>query len=497
MTSDDLITLLPLIVIAAASVVLLLVIAFYRNHRISAVITLSGLALAFITLPVVSAKVPRQITPLLILDSYALFYLGLLFAASFVVVLLSYGYLARRPNNLEDDLEDDLEDNPEDNLVDNPEEFYLLLLLVTLGSAVLVASSHFVSFFLGLETLSVALYVLIAYLRSSERSIEAGIKYLILAAVSAAFLLFGMALVYADLGTMEFARMASLGSGNNQAIFLTGLAMIVIGVGFKLAVVPFHMWTPDVYEGAPAPVTAFVATVSKGAMFALLLRYFTEMRVQASGSLFLVFTLIAIASMFVGNLLALLQNNVKRILAYSSIAHLGYLLVAFLAGGSRGATAVTFYLVAYFVTTLSAFGVITVLSGQQRDADTMDDYRGLFWRRPWLASIFTASLLSLAGIPLTAGFIGKVYVLIVGIGSALWLLVIILIVNSAIGLYYYLRIVVAMFRDAPKEISVTVPSLSLAGSAALAVLTLLLVWLGVYPVPLIRVIQTMIESIIE
>jgi NADH-quinone oxidoreductase subunit N len=477
MNSGDLVALLPLIVVAAASIATLVAIAFYRNHRITAVITLIGLALAFITLPVVSAKIPRQITPLLILDGYALFYLGLLFAASFVVALLSYGYLARHP--------------------DNPEEFYLLLLLATLGSAVLVASNHFVSFFLGLETLSVALYVLIAYLRTSERSIEAGTKYLILAAVSAAFLLFGMALVYADLGTMEFARMASLSSGNSQAIFLAGLAMIIIGVGFKLAVVPFHMWTPDVYEGAPAPVTAFVATVSKGAMFALLLRYFTEMRIQASGSLFLVFTLIAIASMFVGNLLALLQNNIKRILAYSSIAHLGYLLVAFLAGGSRGATAVTFYLVAYFVTTLSAFGVITVLSGQKRDADTMDDYRGLFWRQPWLASLFTASLLSLAGIPLTVGFIGKFYVLAAGVGSALWLLVAILIANSAIGLYYYLRIVVTMFRDATKEIAVTVPSLSLAGSAALAGLTLLLIWLGIYPAPLIRAIQTMIESFIE
>jgi NADH-quinone oxidoreductase subunit N len=479
MTSGDLITLLPLITIAAASVVLLLVIAFHRNHRITSVITLIGLALAFITLPLVSAKVPRQITPLLILDSYALFYFGLLFAGSFVVALLSYGYLAGRQSN--------------------PEEFYLLLLLVTLGSAVLVASSHFVSFFLGLETLSVALYVLIAYLRTSERSIEAGIKYLILAAVSAAFLLFGMALVYADLGTMEFARMApgSLSSSTNQAMFLAGLAMIIIGVGFKLAVVPFHMWTPDVYEGAPAPVGAFVATVSKGAMFALLLRYFTEMRIQSSGSLFLIFTLIAIASMFVGNLLALMQNNIKRILAYSSIAHLGYLLVAFLAGGNRGATAVTFYLVAYFVTILSAFGVITLLSGQQRDADTMDDFRGLFWRRPWLASIFTASLLSLAGIPLTAGFVGKFYVLAAGIGSALWLLVIILIANSAIGLYYYLRIVVAMYRDAAKETSVAVPSLSLAGSVALSGLALLLIWLGVYPTPLIRLIQTMIEGLIE
>src|SRR5262245_19285526 len=344
MNSGDLATLLPLIVVAAASLVIMMVIAVYRNHAITAVVTMIGLALAFITLPLVSAKVPRQITPLLIIDNYALFYFGLIFSASFVIVLLSYGYLEWRRGN--------------------PEEFYLLLLLATLGSAVLVASSHFVSLFIGLETLSVGLYALIAYLRTSERSIEAGIKYLILAAVSAAFLLFGMALVYADLGTMEFARMASLSSGNNQAIFLAGLAMIIIGVGFKLAVVPFHMWTPDIYEGAPAPVGAFVATVSKGAMFAFLLRYFTEMRIQASGSLFLVFALIAIASMFVGNLLALMQNNVKRILAYSSIAHLGYLLVALLAGGSMGATAVTFYLVAYFVTILSAFGVITVLSGQ-------------------------------------------------------------------------------------------------------------------------------------
>ncbi|MBO0799777.1 MAG: NADH-quinone oxidoreductase subunit N, partial [Blastocatellia bacterium] len=322
-------------------------------------------------------------------------------------------------------------------------------------------------------------------------------KYLILAAVSAAFLLFGMALVYADLGTMEFARMAAQSSGNNQTIFLAGLAMIIIGVGFKLAVVPFHMWTPDIYEGAPAPVTAFVATVSKGAMFALLLRYFSGMRIQNSASLFLVFALIAIASMFVGNLLALMQNNVKRILAYSSIAHLGYLLVAFLAGGRRGAISVAFYLVAYFVTTLSAFGVITLLSGEKRDADMMEDYRGLFWRRPWLASIFAAALLSLAGIPMTAGFVGKFYILAAGVGSALWLLVIIMIVNSAIGLYYYLRIVVAMYRDSAREISVAVPTLSFAGSAALAGLTLLLVWLGVYPSPLICIIQAVIERFIE
>ena len=479
MNSGDLSTLLPLIVVAAASVVILLMIAIHRNHAITAVITMIGLALAFLTIPLASTQAPRQITPLLIIDRYALFYFGLIFAASFVITLLSYGYLELRRGY--------------------PEEFYVLLLLATLGSAVLVASDHFVSLFLGLETLSVALYVLIAYLRTSERSIEAGVKYLILAAVSAAFLLFGMALVYADLGTMEFARMASVTlSGNiNPKLLLTGIAMIIIGVGFKLAVVPFHLWTPDVYEGAPAPVTAFVATVSKGAMFALLLRFFTEIRVQDYSSLLYIFILIAIASMFIGNLMALMQNNVKRILAYSSIAHLGYLLVAFLAGERRGVTAVTFYLVAYFVTTLIAFGVVTVLSGEHHDADSIDDYRGLFWRRPWLATVFTAALLSLAGIPLTAGFVGKFYVLAAGIGSALWLLVITLIVNSAIGLYYYLRIIVSMYWDAEKEGYVGAPSFSIIGGATLAGLTLLLIWFGVYPAPLIQVIQTMVAGLIE
>jgi NADH-quinone oxidoreductase subunit N len=275
-----------------------------------------------------------------------------------------------------------------------------------------------------------------------------------------------------------------------SVLLWTGVGMLVVGIGFKLAVVPFHMWTPDIYEGAPAPVTAFVATVSKGSMFALLLRFFTPLDIHVSGALFAVFALIAIASMLVGNLLALLQNNVKRILAYSSIAHLGYLLVAFLASGALAITAVTFYLVAYFVTTLGAFGIITVLSTSARDADRLDDYRGLFWRRPWLAGIFTSTLLSLAGIPLTAGFVGKFYLVAAGVGSALWPLVIILVVTSAVGLFYYLRLVAAMYIQPPQEeVSVVASSLSLAGSLVLAALMLLLVWLGVYPAPFIDMIQ--------
>jgi NADH-quinone oxidoreductase subunit N len=480
MATDNLVTLLPFVVIAATAVVALLVVAFYRNHLAIMGLTLIGFVVAFITLPLVASTTSRHLTALLILDDYALFYMGLLFSASCAVALLSYGYLQRRKSN--------------------PEEFYILLLLATLGSSVLVASDHFASFFLGLEILSVSLYALIGYPRASQHNVEAGIKYLILAAASAAFLLFGMALVYAASGTMEFTRMSSLRTTSGDLhglLVLAGLGMIIVGVGFKLAVVPFHLWTPDVYEGAPAPVTAFVATVSKGSVFALLLRYFTQLDVHVYTAVFLVLSLIAIVSMFAGNLLALLQNNVKRLLAYSSIAHLGYLVVALLASGGWAAAAVAFYLTAYFVTTLTAFGIVTVLSGHERDADALVDYQGLFWRRPLLAGIFTATLLSLAGIPLTAGFVGKFYLVAAGIESALWLLVIMLVVNSAIGLFYYLRVVAVMYMRLPEgdEIVAPVSSVSLAGRAALAVLALSLIWLGVYPAPVIDMIRKAIAAV--
>jgi NADH-quinone oxidoreductase subunit N len=215
-------------------------------------------------------------------------------------------------------------------------------------------------------------------------------------------------------------------------------------------------------------------------------------------SLFAVFGLIAVASMLIGNLLALRQSNVKRILAYSSIAHLGYLLVAFLAGGELATTAVTFYLVAYFVTTLSAFGVLIVLSGGERDADALDDYSGLFWRRPWLAAVLVASFFSLAGIPLTSGFVAKFYVLTAGVGSALWWLVIILVVGSAIGLYYYLRIIVVMYQRSiqPGAEAATAPAVSIATVMVLAVLIGLLVWLGVYPAPLLDLIRATLGSLV-
>lgn len=470
----QILTLLPLLVLAGATVMLMLVLAFVRSHRVAVAVAIVGLGLTIGMLPIAAAQAHPQVTALLVLDHYALFFIGLLAAASIAVALLAYPYFEQH-------------EGPRG-------EFYLLLLLATLGSSVLAASTHFVSFFLGLEILSVSLYALIAYLRDAPSQIEAAVKYLVLAAVSAAFLLFGMALVYDMLGTMEFARIAMLwhqASGADALILFTGLVMVVVGIGFKLAVVPFHLWSPDVYEGAPAPTTAFIATISKGGMFALLLRLFTIVDVRSAHLLFLIFAGIAIASMGAGNLLALLQNNVKRILAYSSIAHFGFLLVAFLAGGTLGVTAASFYLVAYFITTLGAFGVVAVLSGPERDADQLEDYRGLYWRRPWLAGVFTAALFSLAGMPLTGGFLGEFYLANAGVGAGLWALVFVLVASSAVGLFYYLRIVGVMLSQ-PAEgagVSAVPSSLSLVGGSVLASLTLALLWLGVYPTPLIHLIQ--------
>ncbi len=477
---SDISALLPLAIVAATVVVLMLAIAVRRSHLLAVALTLAGLSLAWLSLLRAASVAPHAVTALLIVDRYALFYMGLILAAGAAVAIMAQGYLAK--------------------LGEEREELYALLLLATLGAQVLVASNHLASFFLGLELLSVSLYAMTAFLRTRPLAVEAGVKYLVLAASSTAFLLFGMALIYAECGTLslEGIARAMAGTPNVKAtLFLPGLALLIPGIGFKLGVVPFHLWTPDVYEGAPAPVTAFLATVSKGGVFALLLRYFLPLTSSETAGLTMVFGLIAILSMIGGNLLGLLQDNVKRILAYSSIAHLGYLLVAFLAGGSRAAEAVSFYLVAYFVTTLGAFGVITLCSDEKRDADRLDDYRGLFWRRPALALIFTAMLLSLAGIPLTAGFVGKFYVLLAGMATGLWALALVLILSSVIGLFYYLRIVVALFAQ-PERLSAEGAPLtarvSVLGRTLLAVLTALLLWWGLYPAQIVDLIRTVANN---
>lgn len=474
MTVSDLIALTPFLVVAGMAVLILVVVAFRRNHALTAALTFGALIAGLVTLPAAYASTRGGITAVLVVDGYGLLIMGLVLGATAAVSVLSYAYL--------------------EGGTENPEEYYVLLLCACLGSMIVVCSSHFASFFLGLELLNVSLYALIAYTRVNVKSLEAGLKYLIPAAASDAFLLFGMALLYCETGTMEFVKLQEALVGQTTLVSFAGLAMLFLGMGFKLALVPFHMWVGDVYQGAPAPVTAFVATVSKGAVFALLFRYFRSGTGDGGDGLFVLFSVIAVASMFVGNLLALLQDNVKRLLAYSSVAHLGYLLVAFLAGGQLAIPAVLYYLAAYFVTTLGAFGVIAVLSDTRQEADDLTSYRGLAWRRPALAAVFTGMLLSLAGIPVTAGFIGKFYVVAAGVGTARWLLVTMLIVNSVIGLFYYVRAIAAMYAppDTGPSAVESKAGTSWTAQALLAVLACLLLWLGLYPPTWLEVIETLV-----
>ena len=483
----DFIALLPVLTLAGFALITMLQVAFFRRLDTAAVLCGGGCIATLGSVCAALSVAPRSVTALLIIDGYGLLYAGLIVIATAVVTALSYGYVLKQNAEREE-----------------CEEYFVLLLLAALGAVVLTAAGHFVSFFLGLELMTISLYGLIGYFRTRRRPIEAAVKYLILSAASSAFLLFGMALMYFETGTMEFVRLGTAMTTlpNTNHMFITGMAMTLVALGFKLAVAPFHMWTPDVYEGAPAPVTAFIATVSKGATFALLLRYVTLVNSGNDPSLWYALSIMAVVSMFTGNLLALLQQNVKRILAYSSIAHLGYLLVAFLATGPLAVEAVTFYLVAYFVMTLGAFGVVSILTEaaggeDSRDADNLEDYRGLFWTRPWLSASLTLMLLSLAGIPLTVGFLGKFYVIAAGVQASLWLLVFALVANSVIGLFYYLRIIVVMAATSAKP--ALVPRYAAgrqewAALFSLTVLTLLLIGIGVYPDTLIRLIQTLALS---
>jgi NADH-quinone oxidoreductase subunit N len=471
----NIIDVLPGMFLVSASLIAMISISIRRNHKLIFGVTTISLLGVFVYLIIYASNHRFTVEPLFIIDGFGTFITGLIVMSTLAVALLSYAYFEQRE--------------------ERKEEYYVLLLLATLGSAMLVISKHFVSLFLGLEILSISLYSMVAYLRKRPRSDEAGLKYLIIAAFSSAFLLFGMALVYTVTGSMDFTGIAENFSKNGLSVLsLAGLGMMTVGIGFKLGLVPFHMWTPDVYEGAPAPVTAFIATISKGGMIVLLVRFFNQINGYQYPVLVLSFTIIAMASMLIGNILAIRQTNVKRILAYSSIAHMGYILVAFLAGGKLGVEAVSFYMVAYFLTNIGAFGVIAILSDQDRDAELLEDYKGLFWRHPKIATVFTAMLLSLAGIPLTAGFVGKFYLIASGASSQMWWLVVVLAASSVIGLYYYIKIIAVMFDKAEGTDALALrPRLYLINLITLFVLSFLMFWYGVYPQGLIERIQEFLK----
>jgi len=516
--APELLALLPLLILTGGTVLVMLVSAFARRrqncHRLVAWLSALTLALAIGSLPTAARQAPLAVTPLLLMDSFGLLTMGLIMGAALCCCLLGYPYWQQRTIHRE--------------------EFYLLLLMGALGAVVLSCSQHFVALLLGLETLGVALFAMIAYstrlestdgaqrwLQSAaiDHSLEAGLKYLVLSGVASALLLFGIALLYLNSGHLDFGGFThNLTEATEQTtggaiIVYAGLGLLLAGIGFKLSLFPFHLWTPDVYQGAPAPVTTFVATVSKAAIFVVLLRLFAVSNGLSLSPVADVIAVIAGLSMVAGNWLALMQNNLKRLLAYSSIAHLGYILIAFLTLQTQNLAlaleASVVYLSAYMATSLVAFGIVTLLATDLSHSDAAEDqiercqlaqYRGLFWQHPLVALALTVALLSLAGIPLTFGFIGKFYLFAAGIEAGLWWLLAALVIGSGIGLFYYLRVITTLFKGVDSSSTRSpwhVTSAHITATFVLGLLTLGLIAFGVYPQPVLEPLQALATQLIE
>jgi len=369
-------------------------------------------------------------------------------------------------------------------------EYHALVLIGAAGMTLMVASEHLVVIFFGLETLSLCLYALVGYRRFNPGGIEASMKYFILGSVASAVLLYGLALLYGASGGLSFAHLAQFANGDRQSselLFTAGVALVIVGFAFKVAVVPFHMWVPDVYQGSPTPIAGFMATGVKAAGFAVLLRIFPQTLPTLSAGWTEVFSVLAVLTMIVGNVLAVTQRDVKRLLAYSSIAHAGYLMVALVAaGGSSGEPtlgqgSILFYSAAYAVTNLGAFAALCVLGPGREDSTLLSDYAGLARHRPMAAAAMAIFLFSLMGLPPTAGFAGKFYIFYAAVATGHTTLAIIGVLSSLLSVYYYLRVLVAMYMEQPNGVPPWTEPLPPTLSAVLAACAIGVLGLGILP----------------
>jgi len=368
-------------------------------------------------------------------------------------------------------------------------EFYALLLLATTGMMLLASTRELISIFVALELTGIPLYVLAGFLRD-DKSSEAGLKYLLLGAIASAVLLYGMAMVFGLTGSTYLSSIAAAVSAQGlagNAGLLMAIVLLVAGFGFKLATVPFQMWVPDVYEGAPTPITAYLSVASKAAGFAVVLRIFYEALGPASMDWGMIFAVLAAITMTVGNIVALTQTNIKRLLGYSSISHAGYLMIGLAAATSTGSSAVLFYLGCYAVMNLGAFIAIIAISNRI-GSDEIADYSGMAKRSPWLAAGLALCLISLTGIPPTAGFMAKLYIFSAGVDANLIWLVIVGVLNAVIAAYYYLRIVKLMYLGEPVSEERVTSTRSLNVALAIACIGVLV--LGIYPWVVLRVAET-------
>ena len=365
-------------------------------------------------------------------DSYSLFFNIIFLVSTILVALISLSYLGR----------DDRKQGP----------YYLLILLATLGMMLMAAGNELIIVFLGLELMSLSLYVLAGYFRESPASSEAGMKYLLLGAFASAFFLYGIALIYGATGTTSIPGIAEeLTSESQSPLLLAGTFLLIVGFGFKVAIVPFHQWAPDVYEGAPTTIAAFISAGPKAAGFAAFIRIFMKALPNIQSEWTGVIVLLAMLTMTVGNVIAIAQTNIKRMLAYSSIAHAGYVLIGLAAASDDGTSSAMLYLLVYCVMNIGAFGAVILAKTADGENLMISDYAGLGFRKPLLSGFLTLMLLSLAGFPLTAGFFGKFYIFKSAIGAELYPLVIVGAINTAISAFYYLRVVVTMYMREPEE----------------------------------------------
>ncbi len=440
--------------------------------------TLIGVILAFLFTVTQKGLVKYGFEGMLALDGYAFFFKITFLIIAFLTILISTGYAER----------EGIESG----------EYYALILFATLGMMLMAGGTHLITIFLGLETMSVSIYILAGMMREDRRSAEAALKYFLLGAFATGFLLYGIALIYGATGSLYLKDISSYIASKSgllrSPMLLMSLVFLTIGFGFKIASVPFHMWTPDVYEGAPTSITAFMATGVKAAGFAMLVRVFFSALPGFRPDWTSIMWLIAVATMTVGNIIAISQTNIKRLLAYSSIAHAGYILVAFVAGNNLGIAGILFYLMAYAFMNLGAFTCVILLGKKGEENTLINDYAGIGFKYPLLAASMTIFLLSMAGIPPLAGFMAKFYVFSAAVESKFYWLAILGVLNSAVSVYYYLRVTVLMyFRESEREI--TGLQFSPASVIALALAVIGTFYMGIFPANVLSLAQRSIASL--
>ena len=432
--SIDLIALAPVLVLSIfAMLILVLDLWGGRNKSLLVFTSLVGLLMTAIS---AFAKYPipaYSFNDSYIVDHLSLFFICIFTISSALAILLSVEYNEREGIRAG--------------------EYYALILFCTVGMILLASSTDMIMIFLGIEIVSICLYVLAGIRRNDHRSNEAALKYFLLGAFATGFLLYGMTLVYGSTGSTNLFKIAEFvknPSAQSNPLLMMGLVLLVIGFGFKVASVPFHMWAPDVYQGAPTPVTAFMAVGPKAAAFAAFFRVFADTFPEMSSSWEMLLSIIAVLSMFVGNLGAIMQTNIKRMLAFSSISHAGYILMAVIAKNSLGSSSLLFYMLSYAFMTFGIFGIVIILGRKGEENLEIKNYSGLAYKHPVIALSMTIFLLSLGGLPPFAGFVAKFYLFSAAIQEGLLTLVIIAVLNSAISFYYYLKVVVFMYMKEPE-----------------------------------------------